>query len=69
MQLYSFWIFVSFRLSTRAGKLDYHQGIKSQQQVVDMFTKTKPFGTTCLEGALAAGFKVCEGEVDGKRLG
>jgi len=39
------------------GKLDMFTGIKSHSQVVDLFTKTKPSGSTCLEGALAAAFK------------
>jgi hypothetical protein len=39
------------------GKLDVHNGIKSQQQVVDLYAKTVPYGTTCLDGALATAFK------------
>jgi len=39
------------------GKLDSFQGIKDQKQVLDLYAKIVPNGTTCLEGALSAAFK------------
>jgi len=41
------------------GLLEVHEGIKEQQNVIDLFTaKKKLAGTTCLEGALQKGFQV-----------
>jgi len=39
------------------GRLEVFPGIKSQQQVLDIFAKVKPAGTTCLEESLQKGFK------------
>jgi len=38
------------------GRLDIHTGVKSPAQVTELFSRTKPAGTTCLEGALQAAF-------------
>jgi len=38
------------------GQLKIFTGIKSSQQVTDLFNKNVPQGTTCLEGALAHAF-------------
>jgi len=39
------------------GKLQTFTGIKSQTQVIELFSKNKPGGTTCLEGSLAKSFE------------